>query len=379
LIYTYGTGLGEAREWRMSDTQKGVAYDFNAGASFHANGTRYFYFCTKDGTRCISSAGDEKWHFQYGLTKPVAVSSGDKLAVGESKGRHIYVFDQNGLYYDVVLSEPALGFFINSNGYLAVVLQLEQGYAVNVYNQKNNSNPLFYRRIYESWLVPVAADVSEDGKFAAIALLDTEVHLSLRVNFHYINQRDTTSPDGLFGAVLMQRQFPLALKFLDKNRVVVATDERFACYALGDMNACDLAWEMPLQNELDLLAFGGGSHFAFVAGEKLLNEPEALEPGTLAFVSAGGDVTGTFEPGRKATHLSLGHGAALVGAGRNFYAVSPKGVRLWEYVSLQDTRQMLFLENTDTVLLAGNARATVLKRVRQKLSEMQGDGFGLND
>jgi len=155
---------------------------------------------------------------------------------------------------------------------------------------------------------------------------------------------------------------------------LIFSDERIVCFRLGTQTMCDELWQIPLHNKIDALAFYGGSRFAFAAGEPFLNDENALEAGLLQIYSVSGEKTGEYALARRATHLSMGWDAALVGADRNFFAISASGNRLWEYVSLQDTSQFIFLDNTDTVLMAGATSASVLKRVRVRLQTAE-DGI----
>jgi hypothetical protein len=377
-LYSSGVGLGAAREWKMTDTEKGVVYDFDANADFYSFDAMYFYFCTKDGMRYISSDGNVEWQTTFNLIKPVMTAKGNMVAVGESRGKNIYVFDSKGLAYSVSLDYPALYFSVNEAGYLAVILQLDQGYAVNVYNRSKNVEPYFYTQIYDTLMQPVSAGVSADGRFAAISVLDLNVHMTSRVYFYYMNQRDswtTEAGDGLFAFQEFKNQIAYRVEFMDGNKTMVATDENIACYQPGDANKLELLWNIPLHNEINHLTFYGGSRFAFVTEDKRLNDDEAADIGVAHIYNMSGELTGTFPIGRKATYMSMGNDAVIVGADRSFYALDQTGKQIWEYISLQDTRGFLFLGDTNTVLMAGGARATVMRHERVKATETASEGF----
>ena len=54
----------------------------------------------------------------------------------------------------------------------------------------------------------------------------------------------------------------------------------------------------------------------------------------------------------------------MIGTDRTFIAKSLAGEVLWEYVALHDVRDFILLENTNTFLVVGAARAEVWRRQR---------------
>jgi hypothetical protein len=363
-------GYGETREIRIVDTQRGVNYDFSAGASFYSFDARFFYFCTKDGMKYISSGGDVRWQEPFNLTKPVMATHSEWVAVGEERGRRIFVFNPDGLAYSQVFDHPVLTFSVNQTGYLAVVLQLDQGYAIHIYNRRNAITPLYENIIHDPTVTPTSVTVSHDGRYAVIALLDYSIRLSSRVLFCFVNAFDARdTPDGMFMAEELANQIVHEVRFMADNRVLVISDTQILCYQPYEGNFPDAQWQIHLQNKIGPLAFYGDSRFAYVTGDRFLNADEAAEPGEVRIYSVNGDHTGSFRLGRRATYLSMGHSHAIVGAGRQFYVLNHRGNRVWDYQTMFETRDFIFLENTDTVLVAGGARASVLKRERMRAGE----------
>jgi hypothetical protein len=161
---------------------------------------------------------------------------------------------------------------------------------------------------------------------------------------------------------------------MDDNKSLVFTDTQIICYQPGLGNALDERWTIPLHNRIGPLAFYGGSRFSFVTGDRFLNDAAAAEPGEVNIYDMNGEQTGLFHLGRRATYLSMGHNHVIVGADRRFYALNHRGVRIWDYQTIHDTRGFIFLDNIDTVLIAGGTRASIMKRVRVRPEEiMQGE------
>jgi hypothetical protein len=368
-------GFGDNRVLVMRETGNGVSYEMGSGARFYSHGKRAFYFCTKDGMEYLSSDGSSQWKEIFSMTKPDISAAGDMVAVADAKGNRAYVYNSGGEYFSVDLDYPLLFFSINRTGYLAVILKLESGYSARIYNQRNNIQPVAVYEIHDAQMHPVAMSVSEDGKYAAIAMWSLNVGYESHVSFYYVNEEDswaTQSPEGMLAAEIYDGQAVLNVRFMEENRALVFTDSQIDCFrpgaALpGESNPCPEIWSIDLHNEIDMLDFSGGSRFAFVLGDKHLNDSEAAEPGEVYIYNTSGEHTGTFSLGRKATSLSMGAGGdLLVGAGRRFYALNALGEQLWDYTATFDTAGMFFLGDTNTVLLAGGSSAQIMHREREQ-------------
>ena len=354
------------RDLHMAATGVTIDYRFDMRAAFHSHGNTLF-FATRDGLQSLSVArGDVQWQQAFHFNDPILVRRGETLAIGESLGRRIYVFGPGGLRYAADFDEPVLHFSVNQAGYLATILRLGTGYEVRVHSPAHFAQPLYRRTIREANLYPVAVDVSEDGRVIALALLDVHLLMVSRVQFSYIREVDGRGfVDGLFAMENYPGELVFDLRFTRCGRALVFTDSHIIGFQLGGQHNLPEIFRIPLHNRLDKL-YVGEQGFAFVTGEPDLNAAEALAEGNLHIFDMQGRPTGYYPLTRRVSHLTLGPGnAALVGMDRTFYAVSAQGVRLWTHTTYFDVRQILFLGNTDTVLIAGNHNATVMQRVRR--------------
>jgi hypothetical protein len=308
---------------------------------------------------------------------------GEFAAVSEGeRGRVVYVFDPNGRAFTETFEHPVHTFSVNRSGFLSVILQMPDGYAVYVFNRQSNGVPLYRRYIRESdnpGIVPVAAEVSEDGRYIAVGLLDVNNRLQSLVQYGFTSRGDTWGTDDV-SFIFFQMAFPdemlLSLRMTADGRLVAVTDARITGFTRrADANVIDTAFTVPLHNRLEHLAFDEEGRFAVAFGNALLNDSDAVPVGTVHIYGADGAQTGSYNAGRRVTHLSMGHGMVIVGADRNFHAVNARGEPVWEFISLQEVRDFFFLENGDTVLIAGGNRAEVWRR-RGRDGET-GDFFGI--
>ena len=372
--------FGRDRDIRLVGTGRSVAYDFDSGALFHSNNSRFYYFITRDSIRYMASNSDVAvWHVPFSFVRPWMSARGDIVAVGEERGgRVIYVFNSVGLMYRVVFEDPVLTFSVNESGILTAIVQYDWGYGVYAFNRTLNttSNALF------RWFVPTDyglfwpthAEVSADGRYIAIAIVDLNTHVQTIVEFRYVNIWDAWgTEDGLFAKEAFQEQLVMDMRFMSDNRLIVAATSQIRCFQMGPGSQIRDVWNIELENVLTHIDFYNDTHLIYVTGERQLMTTEEGDPmGTVRIRTIHNNVpTAEFSLGRRATHLSVGHGSIIVGAERSFHAMDFRGNHLWEHISLFDTRSITFLDNTDTVIIAGANRAEVFQRRRVSEEEMR--------
>lgn len=372
--------LGQGQNIRMHATGHSVTYEFDASPSFHSNDSRFFYFATRDGIRFISSNGVVDWSETLSLNRPIMVTRGDFVAVGEhSGGRRIYVFNSSGFVYHVDFDHPVVMFSINATGFLAAVVQYSTGYGIYVYNQQSPTVYLHRNPIHDSLTIPTAVEISEDGRYIVTAILDLNVRLTSTVIFRYFNERDSLAWDlgteGLFSSEIFSDQTVKSMRFMENNKLVVVTTSQIACFQIISrdhaVSTQREVWSIDLKNNLSHIAFYGNRYIAYITGDRHPGEADADPVGMVRIRNVNNTEVGYFNLGRRATHLSMGHGAVLVGADRNFHAVNFNGNHIWEHNALHDTRDVLFLDNTDTILIAGLNRAEVHERRRTRNNELE--------
>jgi hypothetical protein len=370
--------FGANHEMSIMATGRGFNFDFDSGAAFHSNDSRLFYFATRDMVRLINANDATEWQFPVNFNNPWLAARGDFIAVGEHNGRNIYVFNESGLSYAINMDNPIRSFSVNETGFLSVIARYENGYGIYVFNQNRTSTPLFHWDIFYDLVTPVQVEVSPDGTYAAIALVDLSFNVKNSVQFRYINQWDAWGTEqGLFATQDFSGEFITALQFMNGNRLIVATTSQIIGYQLGPGHTVSRElWSIKLENAKTHIDFYGGTHFAFVTGDKLPMITSDGDPvGTVRIYGINGNPTGRFELGRRATHLRMGHNSVMVGGDRSFHAMNFRGTPLWEHTALFDTRDVLFLDNTNTILVAGSTQAEIFERRRIREDNTNEEAF----
>lgn len=368
-------GFGQNREMSIVGTGRTFSYDFNANAQFHSNDSRFFYFVTREGIRYIQSATEHlEWHHPFTFNSPHLSARGDYVAVGEERGgRSVYVFDTNGYVFSITLENTILAFWINETGFLSVIAQYDGGHGVYVFNRHLHESPLFHWDIYYDLIMPWHAEVSPDGRYIALGIVDLTFGPNTTVQFRYMNQRDAWNTDqGLFASQDFHGQFITALRFMEGNRLIISTTSQITCFQLGPGHTASRElWTIGLENEKSAIEFYNGTHFAVAMGPRLPMIAGEGDPlGTVRIFGINGNQTGYFELGRRATHLRMGHNAVIVGGDRSFHAMDFRGTPIWEHTSLFDTREVIFLDDTNTILVAGSNQAEIFERRRLREDDL---------
>jgi len=346
---------------QMTATDVEISYNFDTRATFYSSGNRTFFFATRDGLQNIASTGDLRWQYSFNMNQPIIVGNGDIIAVGEPNGQIIYVFNNDGIMYIANLLNPVLYYTINAVGYLSVIMRTHVGYEIQVFNPANPEDLSFgYRApINDSNVFPFSVDVSDCGTYIAVALLDVETLTQSRLLFSYVRSVDSRGiPDGLIASYSFPNEFIFRVRFVDCENAIVITDKRILGYFAGQTTQ-GYNWNIPLHNRLDQV-YVGSNIFAYVTGDRLLNDPFAEQPNMLRIYDFDGNLTGTYNLNGRTTHLSISNNTILVGVGRTFYAINSQGTELWNYTAIQDVLDIMLLDSTDTILLAGNTQATIM-------------------
>jgi len=374
--------LGQTHAIRIEPTGQTVSYNFGDSPSFHSYNTGFFFFLIRDGLTYRAPDTTVRWSASLSLNHPHMVVRGDIVAVGELRGgRSVHVFDTDGLLFSIDKEDTILFFSVNEIGVLSVVVQTSTGHTIYAYTQQSarDSEYIFRQRITQNLQTPTAVEISADGRYIAVAIMDVFPRLHTTVQFRYLNQADAIAfrvDDGLFSAEIFDDQAVFAMRFMADNNLVVVTNSQIICHRITprDHSVClrEEAWRVQPQNLIEELVFYGDRHVIYVTGNRRVGVTDASPVGTVYVRNViDGSYVGYFSLGRRVTHFSVGHGSFIVGSDRNFHAADFRGNHLWEHNTLHETRDVLFLGDTDTILIAGANRAEIHVRRRIRINDFE--------
>jgi len=377
------TGILGRGDLRWVNTGISVSYPTDASPLFHTNAGASFTMATRDGVRIISQNGETIFNQPMILRQPLLVGSGNYVAVAEGdRGRSVHVFNASERIFFEPFDYTLHTFSINRTGFLSVILQMDEGYVVKIFHQNNRDEWLYRRTLHpvdNPGIFPVMVEVSEDGRMVVYGMLDMNNRMVSRLLFNNTYEGDAWGTDGNFAAREFEDEWLLYMRMTTENRLVAVTDAQIIVLTRvvrGVNTIINDTASIPLYNHVTAIAFDDMGRFSVALGVPVLNSPEAYAPGTVLIFDANGNRTGTFHGDRPISNLSMGHNAVIIASNRNIHAVSLTGAPLWEFIALQDVRDFIFLEDNNTVLMAGATRADVWRRQRVRDGEA-GDFFGI--
>jgi hypothetical protein len=354
----------------MEYADKYINYDENSKALFHSAGSNV-YCCTKDSVRLLNSNGETIWEEMVNLQSPVMYASGNVIALGCANARAVYVFGPAGKILDRKFDESLLSFSVNSKGILTVILQSGGEFRVEAHKPEQTDAVWRYFVNTEN-IYPVSADVSEDGRIAAVSLLDLTpdayASMTTHISFMYIQKADallTSDADGKFAGQVLEGN--MATVRFSGSRLLAATDSGLYCYALnafGDFETTiESSWNVSYTNKISQLSVSDDT-IAVILGEPANNitadETEAEPVNLLKIYDMSGQLTGTYQTAG-ADYVSIGAKGVIIGGDRLYVCVDKKGNKVWSYVARQDL-SVVALDDNKTALAVGATEAWLLIR-----------------
>lgn len=344
----------------------GVLFEFGIEdkADFYVTEKGDFFFCTKDGIKFYDSLGQHKWERVFNMLEPILVGEGEMAAAAEHGGKVLYVFNSSGPLYSLQFDYPITSFSINRTGYAAVILQKENDkYDINVYDGNSTTEPCWRRGNEDYGVFPLACDVSDDGKYVALSLLDiNDVVPASKILFCHIKKTDSNQmeTDTIFYGSEKSDQLVGIMKFMDNGMLIAVSDS--GIFGMEAVNDTVLEkWTLEFNNQLDKISYNSGKGFAIALGKGLINK--SSEPvGTIKYYNIKGENKFDVSGDGPASFLWAGQDSLLIGNGTGWKVLDTKGRQLWEYQAPYNVTEIMLLNSTNDVLMISGNKAEIMKR-----------------
>ena len=340
-----------------------IRYDHNSNAIIYSDNTSGFYICTKDGVRFFSTSGELRWESVFSMSQPIMATNRQFIAVAEYRGRSLHVYNSiSGEQYVKEFDHPILSFSVNTRGFSSVILARDDAYVIQVFDSIGNVP--FNMNYPTTNIFPIATAISNDNRILAISYLDITANMTSQITYSYINKSEDRgiSSDGMFAGTEHKNQIVGILNFIDSNSLIAISDSEISNI---DVELAEKRWTYEFDNELDKFGLLNDRTFALALGKPILNR-DAEPLGTVKIYNTNLDEMGAFSLGKTVTYMSTGHNSSIVGSGRVYSALNRSGKLLWEYHATTDLKEVMFLNNTDNILIATNTEAQILRRVRTR-------------
>ena len=319
--------------------------------------------CTKDGVTCV---GSSTWNETYTLNSPVLISDGNITAVTELKNRTAYVFNEKGKMYSVQTNGEIVHFSINKLGNLALIINEQDRYTVNLYNTKGEI--ILSRYENETQIFPLAVDISDDLECMAISYLDTSSTqtegYNSKILFYSIKNEDSYT-DNLIPNASVERKNEIItiLKYMNENNLIAISDSS----VIAINNEYEKKWEKEFGNYITAIDTSNPNIIVFGFGKPLPNK-NGVEEGTALWYNLEGNKLGEFYTGSKIETVVSKSDRVAIYSNKVIYGVNTKGTLLWEYPVIQDVEKLMIFDDLSRIFAVYQNSADIIN-VRAKEEE----------
>ena len=295
----------------------------------------------------------------FSLENPYVVTSYDKIAICDNNGKVVRIYSNSGHMYTINTVNNILGFTINKNGFLSIILKNDNNYQIDIYN-KDGDNIYSIKDISYDQGVPVGISISQDNKVLAVSYIQT-TSATVDSNIVFYSIQDNK----LFGGFVKQEQVAGIIKFVDNSNLVCVSDREIFIIKSNSAQNSEQSKEIykkPLNNVLNDVKFLDGIGYLVCYGQSILNSEEAMEENTLVFYNqSGGEIGKYYKKGQSITNITANKYGAIVEEGRLFTAINTSGKKIWEYQATQDIKDVIFYENSNKAIIVANTQIKIVK------------------
>ncbi len=190
---------------------------------------------TPDGVSYINANGDTVWSAGINMNMPLAVTSGDYVAVADIGGNSVSVFNTEGQISNLMMPYTICDVDVAKQGAFAVVLESDETNYINLYNKKGEIIYEMQTTIDKSGY-PLDITISDNGEklfTSYININGTGVTNSLAAyNFGSVGQN--ANADRIVGGYSYTDQVVPKVEFVTNNTVVAFGTDRAIIIAMSE-------------------------------------------------------------------------------------------------------------------------------------------------
>ncbi|WP_317366418.1 DUF5711 family protein [uncultured Tyzzerella sp.] len=318
----------------------------------------YIYIYGKSGIKVIKG---EKTLLEdkFSLENPYVVTSYNKLAIGDKNSKVIRVYSNEGHMYTQNTANNILGFTINKNGFLVVILKNDINYQIEIYNN-SGENIYSIKDISFNEGVPIGVSISEDNKILSVSYIKTMgATVDSNIVFYSIEENN------IFGGVVKQNQIVGVIKFMDNSNIVFISDKEIfvvKCSSAKTAEQVKEIYKKPLNNVLKDVSFLDGIGYVICYGQPIIKSEDSIEDNTIAFYNqSGGEIGKYYKKEKNITNIFSNKFGAILQDARLFTALDKSGKKLWEYQATQDIKDVIFYDSDNKALIVTNDKIKIVK------------------
>lgn len=210
--------------------KKKVAYQRVEGSSVLSYDNKFLTY-SKDGIHCTNGKGKDLWSVPYEMQSPKVVMQGEFVAVADTNGRKVYVFDFDGerCIIDTVL--PVKNMAISGDGVVVVVTEEDDITFINLYSSKAEKIATFRTTMDKSGY-PIAIGISKNSKLVGVSYLYVDNgELTTKIAFYNFGGVGQNEIDNLVSGYDYNEKVAPVIRFLNNKTAYALTGDELMFYS----------------------------------------------------------------------------------------------------------------------------------------------------
>ena len=192
-----------------------------------------FLSYSPDGIHCTNSKGTDVWSFPFTMQAPMVAVNGDYVAVADTNGRAIYIYDKTGLTGEISTNSPVQRICLSAGGVVAAVMDDTTTTPIHLY-YKDGTQISYFRTTMSRSGSPVTIGISGNGRLVGISYLYVDNgQMTSKVAFYNFGDVGRNETDNLVSGYDYQGKLVPLVDFLDDETAFAVSNEGMMFYEGG--------------------------------------------------------------------------------------------------------------------------------------------------
>ncbi len=312
-------------------------YDNENKATFNTlNGN--IISCSRDGISMITKEDKLIWDKTLNIKNPKMIKQDNYIAVGDINGKELFLFNKEGFIHRYSFSYPIIQFDVNTNGYIAVLLEQNKKHSLEIYDNKGT---IIAERVtyFDNDGYPIGFDLSNDGISLVTSYLNLKNNTTQsNITFFDFSTNGKEYEEQIQAAFIIEESIVPEIKFLGEDHLIAVGDNKILFYKTSPKPQC--IKEIALEHEIKKLAFNDKETYIIYEGDVASNRQDLMEIYNLT-----GSMIYTKEFPHSIHYLNVDKESFYIGTDIFLKKFSKNGTLQWEYTLKKDIKQVYSLKH----------------------------------
>ncbi len=327
-----------------------------------------FFYITPNYTSFYDKKGELRWNEIFSLNNVEVAQYGNYISTAQYNVNTttIYVFNTDGMVYNIKPNKKVLKHTINANGYLGLIFQEGTGYQIQAYD--NTGKRILTYTFAEKNSIPVDVSISANNKYLAIPFFNYDgISPESKTVFLYLDKNDTvannTSKDAIFAGYDLENTIPFMSHFVGSELILV-TDKKIVRYSVAKDSTVTEVFVEEVKSYISDIAMISDQYILVAFSERITSD-SPVEAKQVVIYDINGNMLASTPP---IEHLSF-----VTGSYDGFIAQSNNNVTYYDFkckpiysFSLEETINDAYIINKDLDTIITTSKTRIYEVVRAR-------------